>query len=248
MKRALAAIAAVVTFGAPTLSSCTPAPAGPQPAAKMSEATARKWTTNANRDNLPASQPYGYAVRPLDVNTAEQMRGWLWNSNCPVRWEDLSIVTVIYRGFDGKSHTGRIIAHDSVAPKLGFALGMLYQGGFRVYQMDFMNTLATTQYPDLPSNNTYSFHCRNTTGGSTWSQHAYGKAIDLNPVENPYFKQSTGYVFPPAGSQYIIRIPLKTGMIGPNSLTETAFYRIGWTWGGRWSSIKDWMHFSESGR
>jgi hypothetical protein len=214
----------------------------------MSRQAAEQWTTNARRDSLPAGTPFRTSFTSLTIQQAEALRGWLWDGPCPVPWEQLRIVSVLYKGFDGRAHTGRLLTHSSSVQTMVATFNRLYNDGFRIEQMDYMITLAVVQYPDLPTNNTYSFHCRNTTSGGSWSQHAYGKAVDVNPVQNPYYVSSSGYVFPPGGAAYTTRSPLRTGMIGANGLVETAFYQWGWSWGGRWTYKKDYMHFSANGR
>jgi hypothetical protein len=79
-----------------------------------------------------------------------------------------------------------------------------------------------------------------------WSQHAYGRAIDVNPVENPYVDGS--YVSPPNGEPYADRSDVRPGMIFERDLVWRAFHRIGWEWGGTWSSAQDYQHFSANGR
>lgn len=243
------AITAAVGSLAVGVVGCAPAPpAVPGGAsAGLSRAEATAWVNNQRRDVFANSAPFAYSVRPLRIEEAELTRGWLWNTRCPVRWENLDVLSVRYRGFDGKSHTGRLVIRRGWAVPVSLVFGRMYEDGFRIDQMDFMITLAAVQYQDLATNNTYAFHCRKTISGGSWSQHAYGEAVDINPVQNPYHRPSNGYVFPPAGAAYVQRNPLRTGMIGANGLVETAFYLVGWKWGGRWTYAQDYMHFSRSG-
>ena len=96
----------------------------------------------------------------------------------------------------------------------------------------------------MAANNTSAFNCRAVTGGSSWSQHSYGNAIDINPVQNPYVSGSL--VLPPEGEAYTDRDPSVPGLIfEPGPLTG-AFLRKGWGWGGNWISLKDYQHFSEN--
>ena len=230
------------------LIGCTPAPPPGGQSAAMTLEEATSWTSNARRDSFPASSPFQSSTAPFAIGDAERSRGWLWNTSCPVAWEQLEVLTVRYKGFDGKGHTGRLLVKRGAAAQLAPVFKRLYQDGFRFEQVDYMITLAVIQYPHLASNNTYSFKCRQTISGGSWSAHAYGTGIDINPVQNPYHVPSSGYVFPPAGGQYLDRRNVRQGMITANGLVETAFYEMGWTWGGRWNNSKDYMHFSQSGR
>ncbi|NTW42209.1 MAG: M15 family metallopeptidase, partial [Cellulomonadaceae bacterium] len=97
----------------------------------------------------------------------------------------------------------------------------------------------------MEADNTSAFNCRAITGGTAWSEHAYGRAIDLNPVENPYVVGD--HVAPEAGRAYVDR-PELPGVIHDGDVVVTAFAAAGWTWGGTWSSPVDYQHFSVTGR
>ena len=98
----------------------------------------------------------------------------------------------------------------------------------------------------MAANNTSAFNCRAVTGGSTLSQHSFGTALDINPVQNPYVNGGT--VLPPSGSSYQDRSNYQPGMVLSGSIALEAFEDIGWIWGGNWSSLKDYQHFSVSGK
>jgi D-alanyl-D-alanine carboxypeptidase len=86
--------------------------------------------------------------------------------------------------------------------------------------------------------------CTGGTGTGTWSEHAYGEAVDLNPVENPYV--GCGQTRDPSSRPYFNRARLRPGMVTP--AVVQAFRTIGWGWGGSWAgSTKDYMHFSATG-
>jgi hypothetical protein len=98
----------------------------------------------------------------------------------------------------------------------------------------------------MADDNTSAFNCRAITGGTAWSEHSYGDAVDLNPVENPYVAGTT--VLPPAGAAYTDRADLRPGMIVDPGPVTGAFRVHGWTWGGTWTSPRDYQHFSANGR
>jgi hypothetical protein len=98
----------------------------------------------------------------------------------------------------------------------------------------------------MAANNTSAFNCRAVTSGSSWSQHSYGNAIDINPVQNPYVSGSL--VLPPAGKPYVERDPTISGLIFEPGPVTGPFLRRGWGWGGQWNSLKDYQHFSETGQ
>jgi hypothetical protein len=97
----------------------------------------------------------------------------------------------------------------------------------------------------MAADNTSAFNCRFVSGTSRWSMHAYGEAIDVNPVENPYVNGSR--VQPPAGQAYLDRSNFRPGMAVPGRSLVRAFAAVGWKWGGRWRGTPDYQHFSTTG-
>jgi len=98
----------------------------------------------------------------------------------------------------------------------------------------------------MAANNTSGFNCRTVEGSSSWSEHAYGRAIDINPIQNPAVQD--GLVTPSAGSRYLDRSRRREGLIRAEGAVVRAFASIGWGWGGYWTSFKDYQHFSATGR
>ena len=97
----------------------------------------------------------------------------------------------------------------------------------------------------MADDNSSAFNCRKAVGTTHFSQHAYGRAIDLNPLENPYVKGEE--VLPPAGRDHLDRSAATPGMVHPEGPAVRAFEAQGWKWGGRWRSLKDFQHFSVTG-
>ncbi|HJU48893.1 MAG TPA: M15 family metallopeptidase, partial [Gaiellaceae bacterium] len=95
--------------------------------------------------------------------------------------------------------------------------------------------------------NTSAFNCRFVEGTRRWSQHAYGRALDINPIENPYVT-SAGTTAHAASRAYLRRRPARAGMAVEGGVLVRAFDAIGWGWGGRWRGDKDYQHFSQTGR
>jgi hypothetical protein len=99
----------------------------------------------------------------------------------------------------------------------------------------------------MAADNTSAFNCRYAVapGPNRWSVHAYGEAIDVNTVENPYL--DGGRVLPPAGRPYLERSHYRRGMAVAGGALVRAFASVGWLWGGRWAGSPDWQHFSKTG-
>jgi len=100
----------------------------------------------------------------------------------------------------------------------------------------------------MAHDNTSAFNCRYAVanGPRSWSEHAYGEAVDIDPRENPY--RLNGRIYPPAGKPYLDRSKHRRGMIFAGGPVVAAFDAVGWGWGGRWASTPDYQHFSVNGR
>jgi D-alanyl-D-alanine carboxypeptidase-like protein len=187
------------------------------------------------------------ASSPLDPATRERIKGSSWHPGCPVGLDDLRFLRLTYWGFDREAHSGRLVVHKSVAGPVLKAMRSLYRHRFPIRRMRLVDAYGADDHRSMDADNTSAFNCRFIAGQpGVWSQHAYGKAIDVNPIENPYVTGS-GFVSPPAGSPFADRSRGGAGMIHRGDPTERAFAAIGWGWGGRWSWPKDYQHFSANG-
>ena len=113
--------------------------------------------------------------------------------------------------------------------------------------MRLVDRYGGSDYDSIQADNTSAFNCRNATGSSHWSQHAYGLAIDINPIENPYV-YANGQTTHRASEPYLNRSDVRPGMAVPRGTLVRAFDAVGWGWGGRWPLPTDFQHFSANGR
>ncbi len=169
-----------------------------------------------------------------------------WRPGCPVPPEELRRLVLIYLGFDGQAHTGSLVVHASVSREIAEVFRRLYETRFAIRRMEPIDVFGGSDEASIAADNTSGFNCRGavSSGAPHLSAHAYGRAVDLNPVENPYILEGT--VLPPAGSPYLDRSVVRPGMAVRGGEAVAAFAAIGWSWGGRWAS-PDYQHFSESG-
>jgi D-alanyl-D-alanine carboxypeptidase len=174
------------------------------------------------------------------------MVGSSWHPGCATQLRDLPIVRVTYRGFDGAPHRGRLAVRRRWADEILAVFRRLYRSGFPIRRVRLVDRFDADDRASMRHDNTSAFNCRYVAGITTWSQHAYGRAIDLNPVENPFVVGS--HVSPGRGRRYLDRTDVRPGMIVPHEVVVRVFRRIGWGWGGRWTFAKDLQHFSANGR
>jgi hypothetical protein len=202
---------------------------------------------------VAALTPFHSEVKPLTSAQKTMLKkSGDWHKGCPLGLNDLRVLTVSYRGFDKHNHTGRLIVNKKAAQPLAKVFHRLYVIHFPIRHMDLTSVYGPkTQWPK-DGDVSGSFECRQAvpspcSGGSgtgSWSNHAYGLAVDLNPVENPYV--GCGMSRDPKAQSYRDRSRHRPGMV--TAQVRKAFASIGWGWGGSWTgNTKDYMHFSING-
>lgn len=185
------------------------------------------------------------AAGPLPPAVRDAMTGVSWRPGCPVGLDELALLEVDHHDFDGQVRRGRLVVHTSVAGDVLQAFRALFDTGFPLQEVELVDAYGADDDASMAANNTSAFNCRVVAGTTRWSQHAYGRAVDLNPVQNPWVRDDA--VEPPAGREYLDRTDVRTGMVVRPGPAVAAFETIGWGWGGDWRSSKDYQHFSATG-
>ena len=158
---------------------------------------------------------------------------------CPVGPSQLRRVRLRYMGFDGKPHSGQLVVNASVVHDVVVVFRKLYGSRFPIRQMKPIDVFHGSDDRSAAADNTSAFNCRQAvaSGPTSWSMHAYGEAVDVNDVENPYFVGAR--VIPPAGNAYRNRANVRPGMAVEGGVLVRAFASVGWGWGGRWAGSPD---------
>jgi D-alanyl-D-alanine carboxypeptidase len=194
----------------------------------------------------PSAGGFRGTISPIDAQQAKRMTGVSWRPGCPVPLRDLRLLRLSHRGFDRSARTGRLVVHRDVAREVVAVFRRLYEAGFPVRRMVPVDAYGGSDFRSIEADNTSAFNCRYVEGTRRWSEHAYGRALDLNPIENPYV--SGGRTSHRASVPYLDRSRRRAGMAFEGGAAARAFDAIGWGWGGRWAAVKDYQHFSASGR
>jgi hypothetical protein len=189
----------------------------------------------------PQAPPFEYSVERLSAANLP----YSWRAGCPVSPAQLRRVRLTYWGFDGRAHAGRLDVHVDVAGSVVRVFRRLYVARFPIRRMRPVDAYRGNDDRSMAADNTSGFNCRFVSGTRRWSMHAYGKAIDVNPVENPYVSGSR--VQPPSGRAYLNRSRVRPGMAVPGRVLVRTFASAGWSWGGYWSGTPDYQHFSTTG-
>lgn len=191
-------------------------------------------------------------IEPLSAATRTAMVGVTWSPGCPVPLGDLRRVVVPFVDFEGVRREGAVVVHREVAASVGRVFSTLFAAQFPIARMDPIEVFGGDDDASTAANNTSAFNCRTAFGADglptkRWSQHAYGRAVDVNPVQNPYVL-ADGSVLDPAARPYLDRSSGAPGMAVRSGVVVKAFAAEGWKWGGAWRSTKDYQHFSVTGR
>lgn len=218
-----------------TSTSSAAAPASPVP--PVTETTPPAATEPSATDPAPADAPGDPRIAAV---SAEQLHA-SWRPGCPVGPDGLRAITITHLGFDGASHTGTMVVRADWAADLLGVFDQLYASGYPIERIEPVDVYGGSDDASMAVNNTSAFNCRPVTGGTGWSRHAYGTAIDLNPRQNPYVT-GDGTVLPPEGAAYVDR-HAEQGVINRGNGVVEAFAAIGWRWGGDWHDPVDYQHF-----
>lgn len=192
---------------------------------------------------MQALPPFHASASPV---TAAEL-GKSWHPGCPVGPSQLRTLHVSYVGFDGRAHAGAIVVHRDVVGDVTTVFRRLYAARFPVRRMEPVAKYGGSDRRSMAADNTSAFNCRfaSAPGPKRWSAHAFGKAIDVNTIENPYVQGS--YVSPAAGRAFLDRSRYRAGMAVAGGVLVRAFGSVGWLWGGRWTGTPDYQHFSATG-
>ena len=182
----------------------------------------------------------------LSSDLRAAMTGVSWKEGCPASLDELQLLRISHWDAQGAIAQGELVVAAAVAADLLQVFQRIYDGRFPIARMERIDLYGGDDDASMAANNSSAFNCRRVGGSSRWSRHAYGTAIDINPLWNPWVKGQR--VEPPAGAEYADRAQVRSGMLVAGDAAVRAFDELGWGWGGRWTSSRDYQHFSQSGR
>ncbi len=189
-------------------------------------------------------------IKPINQYIKQRMiEGKSWRKSCPVPIKDLRYIRVKHRNFYRSEKMGEIIVHKDVADEVVEIFRELYKIKYPIRQMRLVSDFRGSDWQSIEADNTSAFNCRKATGSKKWSKHSYGKAIDINPIENPYISRK-GYISHKKSLFYKKREHKKSTYADKAVLVKgdkaiQIFEKYGWIWGGDWSGVKDYQHFSK---
>ncbi|HZG94272.1 MAG TPA: M15 family metallopeptidase [Mycobacteriales bacterium] len=224
------------TAATPPSGKATPAPA-PTPKPTPTPAATRR---------RPAAASFAASTSRITAATRARMSK-SWRPGCPVPLEQLRLIRATHWGYDGRVRTGELVVHRDVAADVVTVLRRLFAARFPIERMRLVDEYGADDRTSMRANNTSALNCRYVEDRpGVWSQHAFGRAIDVNPLVNPYVDGAE--IDPPEGARYADRSTRAPGLIRSGDVAVRAFAAEGWEWGGYWRNSKDYQHFSSNGR
>ncbi len=244
----LAAVAAVLSIA---LTACTPEefqqwwvqqgnPPMAEPELSRAAAGATKFWEEVGRRNR-----FSHSVSSIDAALAARMTPTSWRPGCPVPLSELRYLKLSYMDFSGAERTGELVVHRDAVDVAVAMFRLMWEENFPIASLRLVDDFGGDDDASMAANNTSAFNCRYVAGTTRWSNHATGRAIDINPIQNPWV--SSRGVEPPAGAAFTDRSSVRPGMLVAGSPAVRVADYVGWGWGGRWSSSKDYQHLSASG-
>lgn len=189
-----------------------------------------------------------FSAQPLPSKIIAKISGKSFVPNDVIGLEDLSYLKVLHYGFDDETHEGELIVNKAIAEEVLDIFRELYEKRFPIEKIILIDEFDADDDKSMAANNSSAFCFRRLTGETGLSEHAYGFAVDINPLYNPYVRRwedESLLILPPSGAIYIERNPNIKGTICKGNDCYNAFVSRGWEWGGEWSDIDDNHHFQK---
>ena len=187
-----------------------------------------------------------FVSQPVPDSIWQRMQGKSYKKGCPVAREELRYLQLSYCDAQGKTQQGEMVCNKSIAKDLVDIFRQLYLAKYPIQRMRLIDEYLADDQRSMEANNTSCFNYRTISGTQTVSKHGQGRAVDINPLYNPYVRN--GRVEPKGGEKWAFRreqrkdIPMK---IDPTDLCYRLFTAHGFRWGGSWRSCKDYQHFEK---
>jgi hypothetical protein len=188
------------------------------------------------------TQPFRAAIQTIDPDVRARIEGISWRPDeprCP-RLDELAYVTLDHVTFAGGVARGELIVAAAIAARAVELFRRLYALGFPIRQMRLVDDFEASDDRSMSADNSSAFNYRVIAGTQLLSQHALGRAIDINPVENPWRRPDK--IVPAEGIPFAERGQVRPGMIVRPGPVVAVFDELGWEWGGDWRHASDDHH------
>ena len=187
-----------------------------------------------------------FTVSPISDSLFAVMKGKSYKDDCPVPLDSLRYITVLHRDAEGHAIVGEMVVATRIADALIEIFKELYEAGYPIERMRLIDNYEADDELSMRDNNSSAFNFRFISHTTKISKHGLGLAVDINTLYNPYTKtlrDGTRIVEPATGEPYLDREASFPYKIERGDLCWRLFTERGFTWGGDWTSVKDYQHF-----
>ena len=188
----------------------------------------------------------GFYYEPISNEVFKRISGISYPVDCTVPLDELRYVGLMYVDFNGETQKGELICNKALAQDMVEIFYELYSNNYQLESVKLVDEYGGDDTASMLANNTSCFNYRVVEGTTRLSNHAYGRAIDINPFYNPYItynKDGTTNVSPAGSEAYADRSASFPYKIDENDLAYKLFKEHGFKWGGDWNNSKDYQHF-----
>lgn len=185
-----------------------------------------------------------FCEEEIDDATFERIDTRSYGRGCTTPRDDLRLLHLLHRNFAGQTQIGEMICHKAIAADLLAIFRELYDAGYPIEKVLLIDEYGADDQRSMADNNTSCFNYRTKPGMKQLSLHASGRAVDINPLYNPYVKGSR--IEPAEGAAYADRGRRCKYYIKSGDVCHRAFTRRGFAWGGGWRSAQDYQHFEKA--
>ena len=185
-----------------------------------------------------------FTIDNISDSTLNRMIGKSYPEDCEIDIDDLRYLIIPHYDGNGYIKIGELVCNKDVADEFIYLFKELFKNKYPIERMVLVDEYDGDDKKSMAANNTSAFNYRVISDTDKLSRHAYGMAIDINPLYNPYVKGE--YVSPETGKQFVDRNKSFKYKIDSNDLTYQILHdKFGFTWGGDWEKCKDYQHYEK---
>ena len=185
---------------------------------------------------------YSFVSQPIPETVKARMQGKSMKDNPYIGYDQLRYLTVFHYDYEGHIKKGELVCNKAIAHDLLCIFRALFAKEYPICSIRLVDDFNADDEASMQANNTSCFNYRTIPGTKSLSRHAFGLAIDINPLQNPYIRGSR--VYPSTATEYVDRTRDFPHKIDENDYCKKVFTSFGFTWGGNWRT-KDYQHFEK---
>lgn len=186
---------------------------------------------------------YIFVSQPIPDTVKTRMQGKSMTDKATISYDELRYLTLYHYDYDGNIQQGEMVCNQAIAHDLLCIFRDLFAAAYSIHSIRLVEDFDASDEASMQANNTSCFNYRMVEGTRMISKHAFGMAVDVNPLQNPCIRG--GRVHPETAKDYVDRTKDFPHKIDKNDYCKKVFTSYGFIWGGNWGSSKDYHHFEK---